>query len=87
MVESTTERLELRRELAIAARPETVWSFLVDPQKQLRWMGISAELDPRPGGVMRCEVIPGQVASGCVERTMCTPASAKRAKAVSASSV
>ena len=64
MVESTTERLELRRELAIAARPETVWSFLVDPQKQLRWMGISAELDPRPGGVMRCEVIPGQVASG-----------------------
>ena len=27
-------------------------------------MGISAELDPRPGGVMRCEVIPGQVASG-----------------------
>ena len=30
---------------------------------------------------------PGQVASGSVERTTCTPASAKRAKAASASSV
>ena len=46
MTETTSERLELRRELAIAARPETVWSFLVDPQKQLRWMGMCGGARP-----------------------------------------
>jgi uncharacterized protein YndB with AHSA1/START domain len=64
MVESTTERLELRRELAIAARPETVWGFLVDPEKLTTWMGVTASLDPRPGGAVRIEVISGNVASG-----------------------
>jgi uncharacterized protein YndB with AHSA1/START domain len=64
MTETTSARLELQRELAIAARPETVWEYLVDPEKQMRWMGIAVELDPRPGGVMRCEVIPGNVALG-----------------------
>ena len=64
MVESTTERLELRRELAIAARPETVWKLLVDPEGLVRWMGSSARIDPRPGGEVRIELRPGTVASG-----------------------
>lgn len=64
MTETTSERLEVRRELAIAARPETVWGFLVDPGKQMRWMGVSVELDPRPGGVVRIEVTPGNVVRG-----------------------
>jgi uncharacterized protein YndB with AHSA1/START domain len=54
----------VRREIAIAARPETVWEFLVDPEKATRWMGQSASLDPRPGGEYRVEVIPGNVAVG-----------------------
>jgi len=58
------ERLELRRELRIAARPETVWGFLVDEEKQLRWMGGAATIDPRPGGVVRIEVVSGHVVSG-----------------------
>jgi len=64
MTETTSERLELRRELTIAARPETVWGFLVEPEKQLRWMGGAVELDPRPGGVVRIEVVSGNVVRG-----------------------
>jgi uncharacterized protein YndB with AHSA1/START domain len=52
------------REIAIAAKPETVWEFLVDPEKATRWMGQSASLDPRPGGMYRVEVIPGNIAIG-----------------------
>ena len=58
----TTTAIE--REIAIDARPETVWEFFVDPEKACRWMGTSAELDPQPGGIYRVEVIPGNVARG-----------------------
>ncbi len=50
-MESVTEATEVVGELAIAARPETVWEFLIDPEKATRWMGIGAELEPQPGGV------------------------------------
>ena len=63
-MEQTTEQVTIERELEIAASPETVWSFLVDPEKAVRWMGISARLDARPGGKYRCSVLPGHVASG-----------------------
>jgi uncharacterized protein YndB with AHSA1/START domain len=39
------------REVRIAARPETVFEFFVDPQKMIQWKGRKADLDPRPGGV------------------------------------
>jgi uncharacterized protein YndB with AHSA1/START domain len=61
---STTESTAVERELAIDASPETVWEFLVDPDKATRWMGTTAKLDPRPGGVYYCEVIPGHTAKG-----------------------
>jgi uncharacterized protein YndB with AHSA1/START domain len=54
----------VRREIAIEARPETVWEFLVQPEKATRWMGEAASLDPRPGGEYRVEVVAGQVAVG-----------------------
>jgi uncharacterized protein YndB with AHSA1/START domain len=54
----------VRREIAIAASPETIWEFLVDPEKATRWMGRSASFDPRPGGEYRVEVISGNVAAG-----------------------
>ena len=41
-----------------------MWQFLVDPEKATRWMGLSALLDPRPGGEYRVEVCPGQTAGG-----------------------
>jgi uncharacterized protein YndB with AHSA1/START domain len=35
-MESTTETAVVEREIAIAASPETVWEFLVDPDKATR---------------------------------------------------
>jgi uncharacterized protein YndB with AHSA1/START domain len=46
----------VEREVRIAARPETVFDFFVDPQKMTQWKGRKAELDPRPGGVYRVEI-------------------------------
>jgi len=59
-----TETTSVAREIAIDASPETVWEFFVDPDKLVRWKGMNADLDPRPGGVYRCEVIPGHTALG-----------------------
>ena len=55
---------ELQREIAIDARPETVWDFLVESELAKRWMGVTASLDARPGGDYRVEVVPGRVAEG-----------------------
>ena len=63
-METTTETTRVEREVAIAARPETVWEFLVDPDKATRWMGIDASLEPTPGGLYRVEVLPGTVVRG-----------------------
>ena len=41
-----TEPLVVRREVQIAAPPATVFAFLTDPQKILRWMGTEATLEP-----------------------------------------
>ena len=63
-MDATTETMAVERELEIAASPETVWQFLVDPEKATRWIGNGARLDPRPGGEYRCAVIPGHTAAG-----------------------
>jgi uncharacterized protein YndB with AHSA1/START domain len=52
------------QEVRIAARPERVFAYFVDPAKQALWMGVSAELDPRPGGLYRVAVTPGDIARG-----------------------
>jgi uncharacterized protein YndB with AHSA1/START domain len=55
----------IRREFTIGADPATVFAFFTDPQRLIRWMGVSAELDPRPGGIFLVDVIdPGWVARG-----------------------
>lgn len=51
-------------EVQIAASPETVFDFFIDPDKMNQWMGRSAELDPRPGGTLRCDINSNSVASG-----------------------
>jgi uncharacterized protein YndB with AHSA1/START domain len=63
-VETTSEKTSVEREIAIAASPETVWELLVDEDKATRWMGQACSFDPRPGGLYRCDVIPGHVARG-----------------------
>jgi uncharacterized protein YndB with AHSA1/START domain len=45
----------LIKEIYIDAPPAVVFQFLTDPAKMLRWMGIQAEIDPRPGGIYRLD--------------------------------
>ncbi len=51
-------------ETRIAASPETVFDFFVDPDKMIQWMGRSARLEPRAGGEFRCEMKADTIASG-----------------------
>ncbi len=44
------------RTIHIAARPETVFAFLIDPVKMGQWKGINATLNPHPGGQFRIEL-------------------------------
>ena len=34
----------------VGASPDTVFDFLTDPDKMLRWMGTEVNIDPTPGG-------------------------------------
>src|SRR4051794_3557023 len=45
----------LRNEVRIAAPPEIVFPYFTDPARMTEWMGISALLDPRPGGTFRVQ--------------------------------
>jgi uncharacterized protein YndB with AHSA1/START domain len=63
-VDATSEKTAVEREVAIAASPETIWQFLVDEEKAVRWMGRACSFDPRPGGEYRCEVLSGNTAVG-----------------------
>lgn len=51
-------------ELRIEASPDVVWSYWVDPDRIVRWMGAVARLDPRPGGIFRVDYGQGDVALG-----------------------
>lgn len=53
-----------RREMRIPAPPATIFAFLTDPQKLLRWMGISATLEPQPGGLYLLDVDAANVVRG-----------------------
>jgi uncharacterized protein YndB with AHSA1/START domain len=48
----------------IAAPPETVFSFFQDPALWLRWQGVRATIEPRPGGRFRMDVRGDGWASG-----------------------
>lgn len=48
----------------IAAPPDIVYSYLVDPARFVQWMGVRADLDARPGGAFEVTVGPDAVAAG-----------------------
>jgi uncharacterized protein YndB with AHSA1/START domain len=48
----------------IKARPATVFSFFTDRGRWLSWQGVTAEIDPRPGGLFRMNVRGDGWASG-----------------------
>lgn len=61
---SRSEAVSVRREIVIAAPPEVVWEYLVNADLAAGWMGQRVELDPRPGGIYRVQVIPGNTTRG-----------------------
>lgn len=51
---SGTESIE--HSVRIDAEPEVVFEYFTDPAKLVRWMGVEATIDPRPGGVCRMDI-------------------------------
>ena len=54
----------VEKEVRIAAPPETVFSFFTDPALMVKWKGIEATLDPKPGGVYRVSINGRDIATG-----------------------
>lgn len=54
----------VRLEIFIEAPPHAVFAFFTDVEKMRRWMGVTHQLEPRPGGAWHVEVRPGNVARG-----------------------
>jgi uncharacterized protein YndB with AHSA1/START domain len=52
-----SETSVLEREVRVEAAPETIFAFFTDPEKMVRWMGMAATLDPRPGGTFRLNIV------------------------------
>jgi uncharacterized protein YndB with AHSA1/START domain len=52
------------REFTLGADAATVFAFFTDPQRLIRWIGLSADLDPRPGGIFLVDVHAGWTARG-----------------------
>lgn len=53
---ANTQTAMVEREVQVSASPETIFPFLIDPEKIVRWKGTEAMLDPRPGGIYRVNV-------------------------------
>jgi len=44
---------DLEREILIDATPETIWPYLVEPERHVEWLGTVVDIDPQPGGHYR----------------------------------
>jgi uncharacterized protein YndB with AHSA1/START domain len=51
-------------EIAIRAPAADVFAMFTDPALLVRWIGVRALLEPRPGGAFRFELVPGEFCSG-----------------------
>ena len=58
------EPFSVRREVQIAAPPATVFAFLTDPEKILRWMGTEAKVEPHLDGLYLVNVSGKDTAEG-----------------------
>ena len=54
----------VQQETLIDADPATIFAFLTDADRLVRWMGVAANLDPKPGGLYLVDVTNGDVARG-----------------------
>jgi uncharacterized protein YndB with AHSA1/START domain len=51
-------------EIEVRAPAAAVYAMFTDPAELVRWIGIRALLEPRPGGAFRFELVPGEFCSG-----------------------
>ena len=51
-------------EVTVRAPAGAVYAMFTDPSRLVRWIGIRALLEPRPGGAFRFELVPGEFCSG-----------------------
>jgi steroid delta-isomerase-like uncharacterized protein len=58
------EGQDIIREIWIDAAPADVFEYFTDARKMVAWKAVSAELDPRPGGIFRIDVTGQDVARG-----------------------
>jgi uncharacterized protein YndB with AHSA1/START domain len=54
----------VQQETLIDADPATIFAFLTDADRLVRWMGVAANLDAKPGGLYLVDVTNGDVARG-----------------------
>jgi uncharacterized protein YndB with AHSA1/START domain len=54
----------VEREIRVEAEAKNVFAFFTDPEKMVRWMGVGATLDPRPGGVFSVNTMMEQFVEG-----------------------
>jgi uncharacterized protein YndB with AHSA1/START domain len=62
VIDDPTGALEITQR--IEAPPDIVFSYLTDSRRFVRWMGVGAELDARPGGRYRIDVDGVHIATG-----------------------
>jgi uncharacterized protein YndB with AHSA1/START domain len=62
MAEDPTGAIEIIQR--IEAPPEVVFAYLTDSRRFVKWMGVGAELDARPGGRYRIDVDGEHIVSG-----------------------
>jgi uncharacterized protein YndB with AHSA1/START domain len=51
-------------EVEVRAPAAAVYAMFTEPAELVRWIGIRALLEPRPGGTFRFELVPGEFCSG-----------------------
>ena len=78
MAQTATTAEVVHREIRIDAAPATVFEFLTDPAKMVRWMGTEAVLSPRPGGdygvnISGHERVSGEVIEVVPDQGWCSP--------------
>lgn len=59
-----TDPAVLEVSVFIAAEPETVFPYFIDPSRYIQWMGSAAVLEPMPGGTYRITMRGGVQAVG-----------------------
>jgi uncharacterized protein YndB with AHSA1/START domain len=56
--------MKVSLDIDVDAPAQEVYAMFTDPEKLVRWIGIRAMLEPRPGGQFRFELMPGEFCSG-----------------------